>query len=384
MALPVTGINPAILKWARERSGQTLDQVAAALGKTVDVVKSWETGEAAPSYPQLEKLAYTIYRRPLALFFFPEPPDEPEPRQSFRTLPDFEIDGLSAEIRFKVRQARAMQLSFLELTEGEHPARRSIIRDLPVVDTPQAETLAASVRDYLGIDFNTQKSWKSSEVALRAWRASVEDAGVYVFKDSLKQRDVSGFSLYDAQFPVIYVNDSTAVTRQIFTLFHELGHLLTHTGGVTKRDDSYIAELLGHSRAIEVFCNEFAAAVLVPMLDFKTQDLTPSDANISHLAKSYRVSREVILRRLLNMGLVTSSFYTKKSKQWAADYFAKSSSDGGNYYATHASYLSDTYVRLAFRRYYQGSLSLEDLARHLNLKMSSVSGLEQALLQKAG
>src|ERR1043165_1335422 len=114
MAHPVAGVNPTILAWARARSGQTLEQVAEALGKDPGVIRKWELGESAPTYVQLETLAYKLYKRPIALFFFPEPPDEPEPAQEFRTLPDFEIDDLAPDTRFKVRQALALQLSLSE------------------------------------------------------------------------------------------------------------------------------------------------------------------------------------------------------------------------------------------------------------------------------
>lgn len=137
-----------------------------------------------------------------------------------------------------------------------------------------------------------------------------------------------------------------------------------------------------------MLCNRFAADVLVPESSFSSEDLTASDANVELLARRYRVSREVILRRLLDRAVISEQFYRAKVKQWAADYFERSEEDdtesGGNYYATQASYLSDAFARLAFRSYYDGSISLEELARHLNLKISSVSGLEQALLQKAG
>jgi len=386
MTSPVAGINPEMLAWARKRSGQTIDEVAESLGKEGSVIQSWEAGEAAPTYVQLEKLAYSVFRRPLALFFFPTPPDEPDPHQSFRTLPDFEIEELSAETRFRIRQARAMQLSFAELADGKNPAERQLIRDLQAVENPNPAVLASALRDYIGIDISTQKGWKSTEQALRSWRAAVEAAGVFVFKDTFKQKDVSGFSLFDKEFPVIYVNNSTAKARQMFTLFHELGHLITHTSGVTKRNDAYIGALRGHSREVEQFCNRFAADVLVPESAFSSEDLSASDDNISRLARRYRVSREVILRRLLDRGTVSGAYYRAKIKQWAADYFAKSDDDTvskGNYYATQASYLSDTFARIAFRSYYQGAISLQDLAHHLNLKMSSVTGLEQALLQKA-
>ena len=381
----ISGVSSAVLSWARERAGLSIDEVAQALGKPADSIREWEAGTSAPTYAQLEKLAYSLYRRPLALFFFPQPPDEADPHHSFRTLPDFEIDELSAESRYRIRQGRAMQVSLAELAEGKNPAGRFILHDLRRVDRHNAAKAAQSVRAYLGVDFQDQKSWKTSADALAHWRQRVEDVGVFVFKDTFKQRDVSGFSLYDNQFPVVYINNSTAKSRQMFTLFHELAHLLVHTNGITKRDDSYIAGLHGQDREIEVFCNRFAAEVLVPSEILKTEPLASDDANVVRLAKLFKVSREVILRRLLDGGAVTPSYYQKKAKEWAADYFDKKEEEsGGDYYATLASYLSDTYTRLVFRRYYQGSLQVEELAQHLNVKLSSVPAFEQAVLQKAG
>jgi Zn-dependent peptidase ImmA (M78 family)/DNA-binding XRE family transcriptional regulator len=385
MAEPISGVNPAVLVWARERSGLTIEEVADAIGKSAAAIHEWETGGSVPTYVQLEKLAYAVYKRPLALFFFPKPPEEPDPHHSFRTLPDFEIEELSSESRYRIRQAHAVQSSLQELADGKNPAVRFILRDLPDVG-PQSPTQAArQVREYLGITIEEQKSWNSKDQALGVWRSAVENVGVFVFKDTFKQRDVSGFSLYHSEFPVIYVNNSTAKSRQMFTLFHELAHLLVRTNGITKRDDSYIQKLHGVDHQIEVFCNRFAAEILVPDQALKTEDLHVDDHNIGRLAKVFKVSREVILRRFLDRGLVSSSYYEKKAKEWAADYFDhKQEESGGNYYATLASYLSDTFTRLAFRRYYQGSLRIEELAQHLNVKIANVSAFEQAVLQKVG
>lgn len=387
MSQPVSGINPKILVWARESAGQTLAEVAAAVKKEEEVVRSWEEGTAAPTYVQLEALAYKVYKRPVALFFFPEPPSEPDPRHEFRTLPDTEIEELGADTRLKVREAVALQLSLAELTGGVNPAPRRILKDLTITSLADARSAAKRVRDYLGINLDQQSEWTSREQALKEWRAAVEDVGVFVFKDSFKDRDVSGFSLYDSEFPVIVINNSTAPSRQIFTLFHELGHLLAHEGGVTKEDDQFINFLSGEARRIEVFCNQFAAEFLVPLQDFRSflRRVGTGEQGIAELSDRYKVSKEVILRRLLDMGLVSSEFYEQRAKQWARDYeqFRVARRGKPTYYRTKMAYLSERYTNLAFSSYYRGVISVEKLADYLNVKVRSVPGLEQAFLQRA-
>ena len=75
MAENITGMNPAIIKWARERSGYSRAEAAAVVKKDVAILTDWESGGSAPTYVQLEKLA-DKYKRPVAIFFFPDPPEE--------------------------------------------------------------------------------------------------------------------------------------------------------------------------------------------------------------------------------------------------------------------------------------------------------------------
>ncbi len=72
---------------------------------------------------------------------------------------------------------------------------------------------------------------ESDTIALKQWRQAVEDCGVFVFKAAFKQKDISGFCLMDESLPVIYLNNSTTKTRQIFSLLHELAHLLLSING---------------------------------------------------------------------------------------------------------------------------------------------------------
>ena len=132
-----------------------------------------------------------------------------------------------------------------------------ITRDLTFAPTDDVDDIARTVREYLGVPLEVQFAWADANIALKNWRRAFFEAGVYVFKDQFRAEGFSGFCLYHNEFPIIYVNNTTTTTRQIFTLFHELAHLLFHTSGVDTPNDDYIEALPRNDRQIEVICNLF-------------------------------------------------------------------------------------------------------------------------------
>ena len=241
-------------------------------------------------------------------------------------------------------------------------------------------------RVYLDISVDTQAGWSSPREALENWRDHIEGKGVFVFKDAFQDDFVDGFCLVHEQFPVIYLNNSRLPARQIFSLFHELAHLLLGESGIA------LDVRLGGGR-IEVFCNQFAGEFLVPSSDLEVRlnNYPVYDDNaIAELASYYKVSRPVILLKLVNQGIFTQEDYTQKAAQWTKEHEARSekkaggdSPGGGNYYNTLAVYLGYRFMELAFSKYRQGQCSIEELAEHLNVKVKNLSRLEDCLLRKA-
>jgi transcriptional regulator with XRE-family HTH domain len=64
---------PALLAWARTTADLTLQDAAASLGVTADVLDGWEHGQGRPTLCQLRSLGQ-IYDRKVGLFFLPAPP----------------------------------------------------------------------------------------------------------------------------------------------------------------------------------------------------------------------------------------------------------------------------------------------------------------------
>lgn len=378
------GINPALLRWARSQAALSLEEVAGRLHKDSADIERWEDGETAPTYVQLERLAYEVYKRPIAVFFLPEPPVDLDPQNEFRTLPEEQIRSLSAQVRLAIREGLARRLSLEELCAGRNPTESPIFREFVVAPGDDPAPAALTAREILGIDLEEQIRWRSAREALDKWRNAVERAGIFVFKRSIKQRAISGFCLADDEFPLIVINNSTPKTRQIFTLFHELAHVLRSASGITFRDDRFIHGLAGQSREIEVFCNRFAAEALVPSGDFAqyegVRDWT--DEQVEAIADRYSVSRESILRRALDWGRVSQEYYHRKAAEWAAQ-TSSGRSDGGDFYATQTAYYGESYLSLVFSHHQRGRLSSEDLPDHLGMKAETAMKLEDYFLGRA-
>jgi len=384
--MPNTAVamSPRVLRWAREQAALSVQEVARRLGKDSTDIEEWEGGDSAPTYVQLEKLAYEIYKRPLALFFFPEPPVETDLQQEFRTLPDEEFCELLPDTRLAIREALARRASLEEVCGGSNPAERFLLREVQVTAPRKPEEVAGLVRGHLQITMREQESWRSTDAALKSWREAVERAGVFVFKRSLRQKSISGFCLANAEFPVVYLNNSTPQTRQIFTLFHELAHALLCVSGITFRDDQFIERLDDPFKAIEIFCNRFAGEVLVPSDEFARHRSVRewSDEQVSSIADSYKVSREVVLRRALDWGLVSKEFYRRKAREWA-DQAKPRDGGGGDYYATQATYFGQAFLTLLFTQRQRGRFSIEEVAEHLGMKVPNALKLEDYFLTRS-
>ena len=379
--IPVT---QEVLRWARLTMGLSVDEVARKMGKDINTIVEWENGKDTPTYVQLEKLAYQIYKRPLAIFFFPHPPEEETPKQSFRTLPEQEIETLSPQVHYLLRQARVMKINLSELNAGVNPAEKNIIQDLSFNPDIPATEIASRVRKYLNVDLKRQFSWSNVDLALKEWRNHIDLHGVYIFKEAFKDDILSGFCVYDKIFPIIYINNSKPKTRQIFSIFHELCHLLLKTGGIDTRYDNYIKYLKGDDKKIEILCNRFAGEFLVPDFDFdfRISDIDINDTSIENLAFKYKVSREVILRKLFDRNLVDQDYYNKKANQWTDEIKPKQTGGGGDYYATKKAYLGEKYIELAFSNYYKNKISVDQLADYVGVTTRNISGVEHILLNK--
>jgi len=266
-----------------------------------------------------------FYKRPLAAFFLPIPPSEPSLPHDFRTLPVESAVSLSSKTRLAMRQARRLQSIASELREETEGRSFSRPRSAKPSDDPEA--LAGLIREELGVSLEEQFSWKNDSEAMDRWKKSVESLGILVFQMSMPLEDARAFSLTDGGLPVIVVNTKDSPKARIFSLIHELGHILLNEGGIC--DPGILSgEDVFEKRSfssIEAFCNLFSGAVLIPkdsLLNHRSVKGKKASYNwpertLGTISSDFNVSKEVVLRRLLIAGLTTKEFYQKKHNEWA-------------------------------------------------------------------
>jgi transcriptional regulator with XRE-family HTH domain len=221
--VPVT---PSVLHWAIEQSGYELDQLAAALAVSPDDIREWLSGESLPNLSQARKLANKLHRS-LATFLLPNPPKSQPLAVEFRHSLEVHRELNPSERRY-LRRAKRFQETLSWLSR-ELKLQQPVIFSASASLATEPGPIALFVRGLLLVSTKDQKSWTSRSDAFDQWRRALEKLGVVVFLFPLGKDSCTGFSLWDDFAPVVAVNTAWNESARIFTLFHELAHLITRT-----------------------------------------------------------------------------------------------------------------------------------------------------------
>lgn len=384
----VQEVNPSVLKWARERKHYLhIDIVRKLHAKSVteQVLIDWEEGRDYPTYPQLEKLA-DCYKVPVAVFFFPEPPNIEDALVSFRSVTGFDSDLIPPATLDIIHRVQAAQMALKEFNDGVNPVPNPLHKNIRVSASESVEVLATKLRgkNYLDISLKDQLKWTRYMDALQAWRDAIERQGIFVFRWPFTSGHLSGFCLYDEEFPVICLDSQEAKGRQIFTLLHELAHLLNGESSVTL-DKGMLEIREDDIQQSEYYFDNIAGAMLVPMGDLKKQIEKSDYGNkdfYSWQAKRYKVSPLMLLVRCRLSGLISYDAYIDIRESLKTYNGEEQGGSGGDYYRNHLSYWGKAFLHNILSKYHQNRISEYEMSRVLNMKIKNIEKLEGYLINK--
>ncbi len=366
-------VSPHMLRWARERAGLSAED----LQKQFPKLPAWERGEAHPTLKQLEMFARKTHT-PFGYFFLEQPPEEKLPIPDFRTMPGAQPQRPSPDLLETIYLCQQRQEWYRDyaLSMGEEPL--SFVGSASLTD--DVVEVAAAMRERVGFDIEARSKMRTWEEARRRFIESTEAAGVLVMVSGivggnphrkLRPEEFRGFTLVDMVAPLIFINAADTKAAQMFTLAHELAHIWLGESGVSNASLRQPA-----NQEVERWCNQVAAEMLVPqaLLRQAYRSQRPLDEELQRLARHFKVSTLVILRRLYDAG------YLPKEAFWET--FAAelervrkierpAERGGGNFYRTMKTRVGRRFAEAVVVSALEGRLLYRDAFQMLGIRKSA-------------
>lgn len=361
-------VAPHMLRWARERAG--LDDLD--LARRFPKLAAWEAGQTMPTLKQLEDFARAVHV-PIGYLFLPGPPPEPLPIPDFRTVAGRSVTRPSPNLLDTIYVCQERQGWYREFAQVTRQPEVSFVGSVTANAPP--ETVAAAMRAALGFDLDARRDCPTWTDALRLFIQQADRIGVLVMVSgivlsnthrALSVEEFRGFALADKLAPLVFVNGKDSKSAQMFTLAHELAHLWL---GASALSDLGVAPGAGYRRE-EVWCNEVAAELLAPMSVFRNElrNGEPLNDALSRLARRFKVSTLVILRRMLDADFLGRDEF---DEAWRAELarlkkIAEGTS-GGDFFLSTAARVSRRFGRALVESTLEGQTLYRDAFRMLGI-----------------
>ena len=361
-----------VLKWAASRALLSDAEMEIRFRKW----PLWLSGEALPTLKQLEEFSHLTHT-PFGYFFLPGPPTISLPIPDFRTHLNKELHEPSTALLDTIYLCQQRQDWFREyaLLHGFEPIH--FVGSAKVSDDPNI--VAAKMRKILSLTPGDRSETATWTDALRQLIAKAEAAGVLVMASSivgsnshrkLDTREFRGFALADEHAPLVFLNAADSKAAQMFTLAHELAHILLAESGISDPEAGMLPEL-----QVERWCNRVAAELLLPMEELHTlhnPDLSVEE-EMQRLARFFKVSTLVVLRRLFEAGLIEREIlgrcYRNELDRILALEVGKTG--GGDFYRTLGARTGKRFARAVLSSTLEGQTLFREAFRLLGVRKSA-------------
>jgi Zn-dependent peptidase ImmA (M78 family)/transcriptional regulator with XRE-family HTH domain len=356
-------VKPTLLRWARERAGLEMDDLAAKFPH----LRDWETEATSPTLKQLESFAKAT-RVPIGFLFLPETPEMPLPLPDFRTLESRRPQGASPELMDTIHLMQRRQAWLREDRLEAEAEPLGFVGSAKLSDDPAA--IGREMRRIVGLNDGWAQRVPTWTAAISELRNAIEELGAMAVingvvgnntRRTLDVNEFRGFALSDPYAPLIFVNGADAKSAQIFTLAHELAHLWL---GAVGEGISGFQDLSPEGDAVERFCDQAAAEFLVPAAEIRSAwgRVAESESPFEQLAGRFNVSPVVIGRRAMDLRLIAReeffSFYRLYTQQERRKKAAKTG--GGDFYNNQNTRVGRLFATQVIRAAKEGRIGFKE------------------------
>lgn len=305
----VVKVKPEVLRWTIESAGWELNELAEKTEIEPELLNEWKTRESSIDLKKLEKIADSL-KRPLAVFFLPEPPKE-SILTDYRKIAGFETKSLSKKTLTALRNARYIQSNSQDLLKLQEIDNKPKIQPATLNDEP--DEIANRERQNLGLEFESENTRgrvvkKPINQLYASLRAKIESLNIFVIQANMPLNEARGFTLTDKYPRIIVINSADELKPRIFTLLHEYAHILLKKDGIClPNSENFRTKSKDEILKIEKWCNAFSGTLLMPKQEFLSELSLYEETYentlqiIIDLSKKFRVSKKAVIVRILNL-----------------------------------------------------------------------------------
>jgi Zn-dependent peptidase ImmA (M78 family)/transcriptional regulator with XRE-family HTH domain len=358
-------IKPDLLRWARERARMDTLDLEARFPKLAD----WERREISPTLKQLEAYARATHV-PVGYLFLPKPPDEPLPIPDFRTA-GRAVPRPSPNLLDTIYACQERQAWYREFAQVNGQAALGFVGSVTTRTAPVEA--AARLRTALRFSVDERRDCRTWTEALRLFLDQADALGVLVMvsgvvlnnnRRRLDPEEFRGFALADELAPLVFINGGDSKAAQMFTLAHELAHVWLRISALSDAGPASTP-----TNATELWCNQVAAELLVPLNVFRGELIAdePLAESLNRHARRFKVSTLVILRRLLDAGRMSRQEFFRAYEEEVARIASITQGSGGNFYRTTVARVSRRFARALIESTLEGRTLYRDAFRMLGI-----------------
>lgn len=361
-------VYPATLRWAVGAS--EADPAAVASKRGLEDLPKWlsSTEPLRLSFSKLSNLGKALHMPFGSLVRSVIPEESEDELIQYRTIRNQAVTP-SRNLQDTIRLMRNRQdwardeLSALGL--GENTLVGS------VASSASAHELGQAIREQLQLD----DAWplhKTAQERFRYVRQRASENGILVMVDSkvgtsrrrLDVQEFRAFVLLDKMAPLIFINRNDSFSAMLFSLLHEIGHVLLGSSEIFN-DVDYATSRSDTERLI----NQAVMQAVVNDSDFRncwqrnTRGATDVRLVAAGCAKRYGLSALALTIHAKQLGLAADEdvrLVAEESRKHAEAERETNANDGGNQNNTNAFHLDDGFVRLVKNSIDQSSLSYSD------------------------
>ncbi len=384
-------VNPTLLAWARTSACLDVEAAAARVGTSAARLQEWEAGTRVPTLNQVRSLA-AAYKRSMGVFFLREIPKDGVRRPvDYRRFELSMAHLMGPALAAGLRDAEAKREAALDIyNEMEDEPPRF---DFQVAIEEGPERVAEQIAQRLGITMEKRRRWGDEYAALSGWRSAIEAAGVMVIQLSgIDLSEMRGAAISATPLPVILLNSSDSPLARLFSMLHELTHLVRSESALC--DEIEDAPRDDRNQAVEVFCNHVAGALLVPSAQLLRHDLvqhahansTWTNQDLMTLRRVFWASREVVLRRLLILGRTSQAHYGQMRAVFQAEYAALRERQAGGFVPVPRKVILGNgrlLTELALAAYNASAITGAEVSRILGTKLNHLPQIADMLRERA-